>query len=134
VGQTTGGTPMLTTNYKDSIIKRFDLESFYFGCSLNTENGIVGAPTACNINISGYQGSDNSVSNAKQVCSQQFQYNPTTTTGQQQQAFSGRVASCFKDMQFAIVTYTLPGGMAAANTLLGLLLDDIKYTTYTCKK
>jgi hypothetical protein len=134
VGQTTKGTPMFTTNYPESKIQRFDLQSFYFACVLNTANGATAVPTPCNIQITGYQGSDNSVSNAKQVCSQQFQYNPTTILGSQQQAFSRQVNNCFKNLQFAIVTYTLPGGLSAANAALAILLDDIKYTTYTCKK
>lgn len=125
---------MLTTYYPNSKVQRFDLESFYFGCVVQLANGATAVPNACNIQVTGYQGSDNSVANAKQVCAQQFSYNPSTALGPQQQAFSGKVKKCFKDLQFATVTFELPGGQAALQTLAGLTLDDVKYTTYTCKK
>ncbi len=100
------GTPMLTTFYPSSKVKSFDLWSFYYGCALNLGQGAAAAPNACNIEVAGYTGPDNSVSDAKQVCSQQFQYNPSTAVGVQQQAFSGALKSCFHGIQFAIVTFT----------------------------
>ncbi|KAI5362756.1 hypothetical protein Slin14017_G064370 [Septoria linicola] len=126
------GTPTLTTYYPGSNIDSFDLESFYFGCVVQLATGAAAVPTACNVQITGYKGSDNSVSNAKQVCSQQFQYNPTTAIATVEQAFSGPVSKNCKNLDFAIVTFSLEGGSAALQSLGALVLDDIKYST--CSK
>ena len=128
------GTPMLTVFYPSSTVKSFDISSFYYGCALNVGQGAAAVPNACNIAVTGYTGPDNSVSSAKQVCAQQFQYNPSTSIGAQQQAFSGSLKSCFKNIQFAIVTFTPPGGQSALSADLALVRDDIKYMTYTCKE
>lgn len=123
------GTPMLTTNYANSKIASFSLENLYFGCTTQLANGATALPSACNVQITGYRGSDNSVSNAQQVCSKQLQYNPSTTLGAQQMAFSGNIFSACKDIQFAVVTFSPPGGAAATAPLVGLLIDDVKYST-----
>ena len=126
------GTTMITTNFPNSNTTAFALESFYFGCSLDL-NGATAAPTACNVEVTTYRGNDNQVSAASQVCSQQFQYNPSTNTGVQQQAFSGPLKDCFGlDAQFAIVTFSLQGGMATLNADLLLLLDDVKHKYSYC--
>ena len=82
------------------------------------------------ITVTGYQtaASDNQVSAATQVCSQQFIYNPSTRTGQQQMAFSGPVKSCFKDLQFAIMQTSPEGGEAVAASDLTTAIDDVKYS------
>ncbi|KAF2127399.1 hypothetical protein P153DRAFT_358991 [Dothidotthia symphoricarpi CBS 119687] len=123
------GTPMLTTNYASSKIESFQLESFYFGCVLQLGQGATAVPTACNINVTGYKGSDNTVSASKQVCSQSYSYNPTSILGLQQQAFGSFSDCAKKDIQFAVIQFSLPGGMAAANPLSALVIDDVKYST-----
>lgn len=123
------GTPMLSTNYPESNIASFQLESFYFGCVIQLANGATAVPSACDINITGYKGSDNTVAASQQVCSQSYQYNPTTALALQQQAF-GKFSDCAgKDIQFATIQFTLPGGSAALGPLSSLTLDDIKYST-----
>ena len=119
---------MLTVNYPVSNVTAFTLRSFYFGCVLSAANAAAAPPMQCLVELTGYQGNDNQVSNARQVCSQQFQYNPSTMTGPQQLAFSGPVADCFQDTQFVIVQFGLPGGTAVANPDLVLDLDDIAYS------
>lgn len=126
------GTPTLTTYYPGSTIDSFDLESFYFGCVVQLGQGAAALPQACNVQITGYKGSDNSVSNAKQVCSQQFQYAPTTSLATVEQAFSGPVSKSCKNLDFAIITFSLEGGSAALQSLAALVIDDLKYTT--CSK
>ncbi|THY27970.1 hypothetical protein D6D01_04070 [Aureobasidium pullulans] len=111
-------TPMITTNYQDSETKSFDLKDFYFSC-------------ACNVEVTGYQGRDNSVSNAKQVCSQQFHFNPSSALAVQQLAYSGPAKGC-EDIQFAVFTLSVPGAGAAVNTLNGLVIDDVRVNTRTC--
>ena len=58
-----------------------------------------------------------------------FSYRPTTMTGRQQQAFSGTVDSCFKDLQFARFQYSPIGGEAATSATMALLIDDVRYST-----
>lgn len=118
---------MLTTNYADSNVTSFTLENFYFACTTQLENSATALPAACNVAIAGYRGSDNSISNAEQVCAQQFQYNPTTTLGAAQMAYSGDVEGC-KDIQFAVVQFSPPGDAAATDLLLGLLIDSVNYS------
>jgi hypothetical protein len=132
---TSQGTPMLTVNYPSSQVASFQLKSWYFGCAVQLANQATAVPSQCTINVTGYQGSDNTVSNSKQVCSQSFSYNPSTAVGAQQQAFGSFNSCAGKDIQFAIVQYSLPGGMSAANALAASAFDDIKYTTKakTCK-
>lgn len=124
------GTPMLTTNYQDSRTQSFSLESFYFGC-VTTAAALTSVPSACDVTVTGYRGSDNSVSNAKQICSQQFQFNPSTILGTQQQAFSGKVKGC-DNIQFAIITFSPPGGLKATSEAQSLLIDNVKFST--CSK
>lgn len=118
---------MFTTNYANSQTKSFCLESFYFGCVVTARSGFS-VPSACDVTVTGYRGSDNSVSNAQQVCSQQFQYNPSTILGKQEQAFSGPVKGC-EDIQFAIIQYSPPGGLKVAEDFQSLLFDNVKYST-----
>jgi hypothetical protein len=123
------GTPMLTTNYASSNVESFRLESFYFGCVVQLANGATAVPTDCNINVTGYKGSDNTISASEQVCSQSYSYHPTTALGLQQQAF-GRFDDCAnKDIQFAVIQFDLEGGMSAVDALSALLLDDVKFST-----
>lgn len=122
---------MITTNYQDSKTKSFDLKDFYFSCPLNPGQGATALNQAFDVEVTGYQGSDNSVSDAKQVCSQQFQFNPSSALAVQQLAYSGPVKGC-EDVQFAVFTFSVPGGEAAVNTLNGLVIDDVRVNTRTC--
>ncbi|PVH93518.1 hypothetical protein DM02DRAFT_222512 [Periconia macrospinosa] len=129
VGSQRDGTPMLTTNYANSKIASFKLESFYFACVIQAENGAASVPNACNIYVTGYTGNDNTVSSSKQVCSQAYSYNPTTAIGEQQQAF-GKFDDCAgKEIQFAVIQFSFPGGQSAVQPAGALLLDDVKYST-----
>ena len=123
---------MLTTNFPNSRSVSYDLESFYFGCGLDLFNAAAAAPTQCLISITGYKGSDNTVASSQQVCSQQFEYNPSTNLGPQEMAFSGQVLSCFKGIQFAVVQFDLPGGMSALDPDLALVIDNMAYKLTTC--
>ena len=124
---------MLTTNFPDSNTTSFTLSSFHFGCGIRSGTTAAALPTACQVSVTGYEGNDNQVSNAFQVCSQQFQYSPSTMLGAQQLAFTSPVDPCFKDIQFAIVQFSLPGGTAVANSVSGLILDDLNYSYTSCQ-
>ena len=72
--EATAGTPMLTVNYPVSNTSAFTLSSLYFGCLLGFGGqSVTAAPAQCQVELTGYQGNDNQVSNARQVCSQQLQ-------------------------------------------------------------
>ena len=120
---------MITTNYANSQTASFSLESFYFGC-VTAVSSEFSVPSQCDITVTGYRGSDNSVSNAVQVCSQQFQYNPSTIVGTQQQAF-GAIKGC-SNIQFALIQFSPPGGQKATGVAQSLLLDNVKFST--CSK
>lgn len=132
VSEMTTGTPMLTVNYPASLVTSFDLKSFYFACVSNLANGATALPAQCLISVTGYKGSDNTIASTYEVCSQQFQYSPSTITGSQQMAFSQPVDSCFTGIQYAVITYTPPGGLSATSPDLALLTDDVMYTTHSC--
>ena len=125
---------MFTVNFPNSNTTEFSLQSLYFSCVLTLMNGAAAVPTACLVELTGYQGNDNQVSNARQVCSQQLQYNPSTMTGPQQYAFSGPLASCFQNVQFVIVQYGPPGGTAVLSPDVSLGFDDIALSYTTCPK
>lgn len=122
---------MITVNYQNSNISYFNLKSFYYACVLNAGTGAAATNTQCNINIAGYRGPDNSINDATQVCAQEFQYNPTTATGVQQQAF-GQVTSACSKVSFVTIAYTLPGGSAALQSDLAIVVDDVVYDACSC--
>lgn len=122
------GTAKLTTNYPSSKIESFQLQDYYYGCTIQG-TGAAAIPIQCIINITGYKGSDNTVASSTQVCSDSYQYNPSTGLSTQQQAF-GKFDNCkSKDVQFAVITYGLPGGIKTLQPTLVMLMDDLRYTT-----
>lgn len=119
---------MLTTNYPWSNIESFRLESCYYGCTLQG-TGAFAIRIQCIINVTGYNGSDNTLASSTQVCSQTYQYNPSTPFALQQQAL-GKFDDCKdKDLQFATIAFVLPGGLSVLNPALVMLVDDLKYST-----
>ena len=127
------GTAMLTINFPSAPASSlFTLENFYYGCLVDLQNGAAGVPTQCNIELTGYKGPDNSINDATQLYSRQFQYNPTTSLGAQQMAFSGDITQYFTDVSFIIVQYSIPGGTAAVSADLALFLDSVSLAVKTC--
>ena len=120
---------MITVNFAGSNTTSLDLHSLYYGC-LDT---LVGAPLACTVAISGYQGVDYQVINAERVCAQELEYKPPSSIGQHQMADSGTLNACFKDLAFVLVNVTLEGVLAAANTDATLALDEVSITTRKCQ-
>lgn len=83
--------------------------------------------------MTGYRGSDNTLSASTQVCSHQFHYLPSTNVGVQQQAFSGLIGDCGA-LQFVVVTFVPPGGLSATSPALALVIDDVVTTQRGCVK
>jgi hypothetical protein len=50
----TEGQPSMMTNYEDSTIDHFDLQSFYYGCVVASQASIIGVPVSCTVSIKGY--------------------------------------------------------------------------------
>jgi hypothetical protein len=68
---------MITTNYPDSNVASFDFKEIYLGCVLTAGVSRVGAvPQSCSVSFTGYQGSDNQLQGAKQVCAFSTTYTP----------------------------------------------------------
>ena len=44
----------MTVVYPESTIKIFNLEYFYFGCALGTEEGLTSLPLPCSLTVEGY--------------------------------------------------------------------------------
>ena len=122
---------MITTNYPNTNTTSFSLQDFYFGCVVNLLNSESDVPMACNINIAGYKGNDNQVANAQQVCARQFQYNPSTSLGVQEMAFTGPINGC-SNVQLVIITFSPVGGMSALAATYALGLDNIRFTSKKC--
>ena len=94
-------------------VSEFVLSSFSLPCVASASSQSLTAPNVpCPIDIAGYQGNDNQVSATRQLCSQQFQYQPSNMVGPVQMASSGQVLSCSADIQFLLVQYSLPGDFA----------------------
>jgi hypothetical protein len=68
---------MITINYPNSNTTSFDLKSLYLGCALAADTGVAALPQSCSVAFAGFQGSDNSVANSKQVCAFKAEYLPS---------------------------------------------------------
>lgn len=132
---------MLSVHYDNSSVDSFGLDSFYFGCVKYLATGAA-TPVACNIQIAAYHAPTNSPyhGGAKRVCNQIWQYKPHSKEVASALLYSGdRILPCWKEaLQLAVFTATPVGDLYAApgakGTDLALVLDDIKYSTYSCKK
>ncbi|CAG8956040.1 hypothetical protein HYFRA_00008896 [Hymenoscyphus fraxineus] len=121
VTRTTGGSPRWTADYPNSAVRRFTPLSFYYGCSIDLQNGVAAAPTACDITIIGYKEGD------KRVASQTFAFRPASALSVAQMT-KGNFGGSFQEVQYVTVSYTIaPGSPLNAN--LVLLVDDIQYAT-----
>lgn len=154
-GGLTGGTQMMTVNYANNNgkVKEFTPESFYFGCALNAANDAADPPQPCAVIFTGYKGKDvslppgaaghhsstmlnpkqNTVAASKMVCAQTFQYDPTTITGPQQMAFSGKIKEECKSITHGTFSFTPTNGLPTGS-LIGLAIDDVKYSIAGCKR
>ena len=83
--------------------------------------------------MTGYQGADQSINKAHEVCAQMFTYNLTSILSAQNMAPTGPLASCFLGLQFLTFTYSLPGATAALDLDSLLEVDDLQLTVTSCK-
>lgn len=118
------GTAYITTDYVGSCYPAFSLESFYFGCSLNTAalNGLL--PTPCVVTIKGYL-------KGVQVAVQEFNYDPF------EHGVSGSHAITKANPKLGQCKHSFSRvdkvEFTTDNDLLNaLLVDDIQYKLQTC--
>ena len=69
--QTTNGTPSLTILYPGSMVKSFNLYSFYFGCPANTGASAVDVALQCTIDVAGFR-------NGQEVAVASYTFTPPT--------------------------------------------------------
>ncbi|KAK3080523.1 hypothetical protein LTS18_000557 [Coniosporium uncinatum] len=106
------GTPTLSTSGTSS--KAFDLNSFYFGCVVASEETAASLPAACTINIKGYNLS------GKQVQSQSFSFQPNGLVQSQMVKAKVNNWKALSRVEFAIQG-------TVASTTLAALFDNFNY-------
>lgn len=104
------GNPTLKTTGTST--KSFDLDYFYFGCVLATEETALSTPTACTVDIAGYD------SKGKKAKSQSFHFKPTGAV--KSNMVQAKVTGW---TQLSKVTFS-----NAANLTEATLLDNFSYT------
>lgn len=109
---------MMTVDYPDSTIEFFHLSSFYYGCTLNTENSDAGMPTSCTITITGYDVDGTTVAGP-----QSFAFVGAGTSQQQQLAI---VESSFQQNKVYNIVFVLAGADGDTD-LIGAVVDTSKY-------
>lgn len=101
-------------------VKSFDLQYAYFGCVVNTVETAASVPQACTVAFSGYKkGSSKVFKTVNQSFSPTNPLISKMTKATFDSAFAG-----LDRVDVAVV-----GGVTPA-TLTGLLIDNVKYTTY----
>ena len=114
--QAVNGTPSLTILYSGSTIKSFDLHYFWFGCALNSVEGVVSTATQCTVTVAGFR--DN-----QEVADASFTFSPPAG-----------------DLAVPMTQAVMPGSFVQLQnvtiiqdnpTLEALNLDDVDVTTHT---
>lgn len=95
---------------------------------LNLANGVAQVPQMCNIKVTGYSRTNDSVDDTAPVCSKPFTYKPTSDIDVQEIAYTEPIKRC-NNTWLAVFTFSLPGGSAAEASELELMLDSVQYTT-----
>ena len=104
------GTPEMTTVYDDSTVTSLTLHSFFYGCSLGTEQSLVSVPLSCNITITGFSSSGN------QTAQQIFAF---VADGLEQQMVQAK-PSGFSGVQYITFAFQAATGTVA-------LIDTVSY-------
>ncbi|KAF1945090.1 hypothetical protein EJ02DRAFT_370332 [Clathrospora elynae] len=118
------GTPAMTVNYADSTIDSFDLYSFYYGCTLNTQASLLGVPTSCNITVTGY--ADDQATNQLAKKTFNFDVGTAQTNAQMQKAVLGDSFRKLKRVEF-----TVTNTMTIKTLFTSGFIDTAKYMVYS---
>lgn len=99
----------------EAIAGKFDLESFYFGCVVNTAATVLGVPTTCTVTISGTTWD-------KKKPTQSFTFTPEGLLSDMQKAQVGKQFKGLTEVSFVT--------SAPTSVLTASLFDDFVYTVY----
>ena len=113
--QAVNGTPSLSIP-AGSKIKSFDLSSFWFGCALDTVEGLVGKATQCTIDVAGFR-------KGQEVAVASFTFTPPVTGVSVPQ-----IQAVFPDRFVALENVTIIQDDPALNVLVA---DNFQITTHS---
>lgn len=92
--------PSLSVAYPGSTTNSFALESVYYGCTTQLENGVVEDAVACKITFTGYK-----AGSATPVVTQTFTFTPAQPVDVQNAPTFGTFSSGFQGLQYANITF-----------------------------
>ncbi|KAK5130092.1 hypothetical protein LTR08_002480 [Meristemomyces frigidus] len=101
-------------------VKSFDLESAYFGCAINTLETVASVPQQCTVAFTAYKFG---VASPFHTVNQSFSPSDLLNSEMTQAIFDYNYEGVDR-VDVAVVGGVTPG------TLVGLLIDNVQYTTY----
>lgn len=107
------GPPVIKTGKG---VKSFDLESFYFGCVLDTAASAASVPPACKLTVNGFD------AHGKKIADQDFQFTPK---GLKSPMAHAKLSSKFRGLDH--VTFSTS---TALDALTSTLYDNFSYKVY----
>ena len=116
--QTLRGTPTLTVDYPGSKVVAFDIQNFYFGCTLPLAQNNVNLATQCSILVAGFD------ENNREKAVATFTFTPIATKLTNSPMILASLPAGFKDLHNVTIVQSSPLNQV-------LHVDDIKYTTYS---
>ncbi|KAI2475003.1 hypothetical protein Ptr902_07505 [Pyrenophora tritici-repentis] len=136
---TLNGPPTISTEKADSNVDFFDLESFYYGCVIPTQETVASLPVSCDITVTGFS----DTAGTMKTCEQSFEYRvdgvpsaviggtpigekPVTVSKEMMKATLGAKFKGLKKVMFSV-----QGKSPVSGVLTAALLDSISYTSYT---
>ncbi|CAA9960411.1 hypothetical protein PTMSG1_03813 [Pyrenophora teres f. maculata] len=136
---TLNGPPTITTQNAAGNVDFFDLESFYYGCVIPTQETIASLPVSCDITVTGYSDTAGTL----KTCQQTFEYRVDgvvstiiggTPIGSQpvtvsQEMVKATLGAKFKGLRK--VVFSVNGRSLVSPLLTAALLDSVLYTSYT---
>ena len=112
--QTLRGTPTLTVSYPGSQVTSFNLQSFYFGCTVPSVQTLAGAATQCSILVAGFNAAN------KEVAVATYTFTPPATNMLNAPLIQAVLPSTFVWLHNVTIVQSSP-------TTQVLALDDVKY-------
>ena len=133
------GPPAMSVNYPDSTVDFFDLESFWYGCVLPTQETVASSPISCDITVTGFS----DIAGEQQVCKQTFQFRVDglvssliggTPVGDQLVTVSKPMLKANLNAGFRgvrKVVFAVADRSLLPSLLTVALLDTVEYTVYS---
>ncbi len=125
--EATQGPNLITTNYPDSKVAKFDMIRMAFGCAVNGQ--VVGTGISCVVRATATK--PNSDGTPSSIVRQDFRFQapllPLSPPPLSVQDFSDDFKG-ITDLRFTIINSLIPAGLDG--TLLALVADNLSYKTY----